>query len=303
MKYIIAIDLGGTKLKVAIVSDIGKILEFIETQTEAEKGKDFVIEKIKNLISQLLKKAKNQNLQISGIGVGAPGPLDIKTGEIINPPNLPGWKDVPLGKILNQEFNLPVKIDNDTNCALLGEVWKGAAKNCQNAIMLTLGTGVGGAILIDGKLYRGSHGIAGELGHITINKNGPRCGCDDKGCLEVYTSAKRLEQHAQKLGLKFKNARDIFLIAAKENPQAKKLVSELVENLAVGLANLIDIFDPEIIILGGDLIKSSDLFLEDLENQIIKKACNPSAKKIKIIPSKLGDKSAGILGAASLYFG
>jgi glucokinase len=288
-------------IKGGVVDEKGQVKYFLVIQTDAEKGKEEVILRLKNLISSLLSSSLSRKEKILGIGIGSPGPIQLAEGIILTPPNLPGWKDVPLKDILEKEFGLPVWLNNDANCAMLGEHWLGAAAGAENAVMLTLGTGVGGGIIIENKLYQGEDGTAGELGHMVIVKDGRKCGCGNKGCLEAYASAVALEREAVKIGLKFLNARDIFILAKKGDKKAKKVIEEMIEFLATGIANLVNIFNPKVVVLGGGLIKSSDLFLAQLKEKVSQKAFKIPAKTARIVPAILGDR-AGVLGAARLVF-
>lgn len=301
MKNALGIDFGGTLIKGGVVDEKGQVKDFVQVETQAKKGKEEVILRLINLISNLLSSPLSRKERILGIGIGSPGPINLAQGIILTPPNLPGWKNIPLKEILEKEFRIPVFLNNDANCAMLGEHWVGAAAGAKNAVMLTLGTGVGGGIIIENKLYQGEDGTAGELGHMVIVKDGRKCGCGDKGCLEAYASAVAVEKEAKKFGLDFSNARDIFILAKKGDSQAKKVIEEMIDFLAIGIANLVNIFNPKVIVLGGGLIGSSDLFLVELREKVGKKAFEIPAKRAQIVPAVLGD-TAGVLGAAKLVF-
>jgi glucokinase len=300
MKYVLGIDFGRTHVKGGIVDRQGNVLYFNELETKFRKGRDVVINNIKKLILKLLKFAKKNKYQISGIGIGFPGPLDIKKGIILGPPNLPGFERVELKKILNDEFKIKVYINNDANCAILGEKWKGAATGLKDVCMLTLGTGIGGGLIINGELYVGANGYGAELGHMSIDKNGKKCGCGNIGCLESYISAMSLMNQAKNINLKVASVKDLFLKAEKDNRLAKKIVNEFIENLSIGIANLVNIFNPEMIILGGGIIKSQGIIMEGILKSVQKRSFDTPFKNVKIRVSKLGDKNAGILGAAKL---
>ncbi|MCW8848695.1 MAG: ROK family protein, partial [Melioribacteraceae bacterium] len=182
-QYAIGVDLGGTKVKLGIVTSSGRIVKKLSIPTLANEGAEKSISQIIKGIKDLLKSNKKN---IVGIGVGAPGVVSLKKGTVENPPNLPGWGKVHLGKIITKEFSLPTYVENDANAAAIGELIYGSGKKLNSFIMVTLGTGVGGGIIYNKKLFRGDFGAAGEVGHITIDKNGPKCNCGSFGCLETY---------------------------------------------------------------------------------------------------------------------
>lgn len=227
MFRVIGIDLGASFLRGGIVSQKGEMEVKIKEKTQKEDLTEQIIKVIRNLL-----KSK----EIEAIGLGVPGPLDFKKGLILNPPNLPKWHNLPLLRILKKEFKPPIFLDNDGNCALLGEKWQGVAKNLKNALMLTLGTGIGGGILIDGKVYRGKSGAGAELGHMIIDPQGPSCNCGQKGCLEALIQKDR------------------------ENET---------EYLSSALISLYNIFEPEAIILGGGWAERK--LLKKLERKIFPK--------------------------------
>ncbi|MHB9013952.1 MAG: ROK family protein, partial [Ignavibacteriaceae bacterium] len=182
-KYAIGVDLGGTNVKVGIVSQNGKIIKKVSVETKAQGGPKKVIQQIKKGIDEVLNK---NELRIHGIGIGSPGTVSTKKGTVEDPPNLPGWGKVNLGKIIQKEFKINVKVENDANAAAIGEMIYGAGKSYESFVMVTLGTGVGGGIIYNRKLFRGEFGAAGEIGHISIDINGPQCKCGSFGCVETY---------------------------------------------------------------------------------------------------------------------
>lgn len=299
MKYVaIGIDFGATKIKGGIVDINGKILKFTQIKTEAEKGKIQIIPKIKNIISKLIKEALGKNLNVTGIGIGFPSPIDRKKNEILNPPNLPGWKKVPIKKILEEAFQIPVFLDNDADCALLGEKWLGTAKDFNSVLLLTFGAGVGGAVFRNGQLYLGENGHGAELGHIIIHPQGLKCGCGKRGCLEAYVSGTALKKIVHRENLKVKEAKDVFILYRQNNPKARKIIREYIINLILGLNILINKFKPDLIIFAGGIMASSDIILPIVKSKLKK---NKNHQNIILAKAKLGNK-AGIFGAAKLVF-
>jgi len=296
MKIVIGLDIGATNLKAVLVNSQGKILIFSKIKTEAESGGKKVVQNIKNLIILLLNQAKTKKISVRAIGVGSPGPINFVKGEIISPPNLPGWHDLPLKKILKKEFNLPIFLDNDANCALLAEKWLGAAKKFNSVLLLTLGSGIGGAFIKKNHLYRGKNGQGAEFGHLKIHPKGKKCNCGSRGCLEAYASATALRKMALETDLKITEVKDIFILARQNNPKAKEILREMIADLALALKILTKTFQPEAIILGGGMMESADLILPQLEAEMKK---NRGNSKITILKAELGEKS-GVIGAAKL---
>ncbi len=194
IKYAIGVDLGGTTIKLGIVTNTGRLIKKISVRTEAEKGPKKVIGNIISGINELNAKSK---YKIEGIGIGCPGVVTPGKGIVENPPNLPGWEKVNIGKIIHQEFKRPVLVDNDANAAAIGELTFGSGKNYKSFIMITLGTGVGGGIVINKKIYHGDFGAAGEIGHISIDFNGPKCNCGSYGCIEAYAGNMYLRERVR----------------------------------------------------------------------------------------------------------
>ena len=236
--------------------------------------------------------------KIQGIGVGAVGPLDIKTGTILHTPNLPAWRGIPIVKLLKRAFGVPVVLDNDANAAALAELKFGCKK--QNFIYLTLSSGIGAGIVIDGKVYRGAAGNAGEVGHMIIesSERAPKCGCGKRGCLEAIASGSAIAKRAKTLlKLKHPSAEIVFQRAHSGDTKAQKIIEEAAFYLGVGLANLSEIFDPELIVLGGGLTKSWVLF-----ERIVQKTLKRYARQApKLVLTKLGYDNV-LMGAAALVF-
>lgn len=287
---IIGIDLGGTKIAGVLATPSGKILMDVQVPTEANKGRKRVIQNIKKAIRMLIHSHK---VKIKAIGIGAPGPIYYEKGIVVGAPNLPGWKRVNLKKILEKEFKVPVFVDNDANCAALAEAWFGAGKFVKHFIYMTISTGIGGGIIINKKLYRGAIGSAGELGHMILDPNGPRCGCGKRGCLEALASGSALKK---KTGM---DAIAVELAARQGDKKALAAIQEAAHYLAIGIADLVNIFNPERVIIGGGLSNMRELLFIPLKRDFKKYALTLPAKSVKIVRAKLGTK-AGVLGAAAL---
>lgn len=286
------VDIGGTNIRLGIVDDKGKILYRKRFPTLKEQGKDEVITRLLKAIADV---KKNSKYPIRRIGIGCPGPLDSRKGIVLSPPNLPGWNKVPLKNIVQKRFNLPVVLENDANCFALGEKWRGAAKGCKDIVCLTLGTGIGGAIILNGALYTGKDGFGGELGHMSINFDGPKCGCGKRGCLEAYASATALVKRYK--GKQNVTSEEIYKLALRGDRRAKKVLKETALYLGVAISNFVNAFNPEIVVLGGGLAKAGDSIFPEIRRIVRKISLKPLLRNLKIVPAKLSE-DAGIIGAA-----
>ncbi len=312
-KYAVGVDLGGTNVKIGIVSQKGKIIKKISLETLADQGPDKVISQIKKGIKELLFK---NNLKIQAIGIGAPGVVASKKGTVENPPNLPGWNKVNLGKILQKEFKMKVHVENDANVAAIGEMIFGAGKKIDSFIMITLGTGVGGGIIYKQKLFRGEIGSAGEIGHTSIDINGPKCNCGSFGCVETYVGNHYLVKRVQNEINAHKDSKiwklinnDLNLItpliiqkAAEDHDEyAKSIIQNLGLYLGAALASTANAFDIGTFIIGGGVAGFGKPLFDSIEQTIISRVLKPIKKRIKVLPAKLKN-DAGIKGASALVF-
>lgn len=312
-KYAIGVDLGGTNVKIGIVSHDGKITEKTSLETEAEGGPESVISQIKKGMREVLNGNK---LKISGIGIGSPGIISVKKGIVEDPPNLPGWKKVSLGKIIEKEFKIRTYIENDANAAAIGELMFGSGKKLDSFIMVTLGTGVGGGIVFNRKLYRGEIGAAGEIGHTTISFDGQQCNCGSYGCLETFLgnhyivkSVKNdLPNHKDSKIWKFINndlnkLTPLIIDQALQNDDrfAKKIVKDLGTYLGTGLASVANAFDISTFIIGGGVAGFGKPLFDAVCETAASRVMKPLKKRIKIKPAKLKN-DAGIKGASALVF-
>lgn len=310
-KYIIGVDLGGTKIAVGVVDKHGRVLKKKKEKTEIEKGPFGII----NQMLKLTEDVSREYIQdIEAIGIGAAGPLNTREGLLLSPPNLPNWERVQLTQPFEKKFKIPVYLENDANAAALGELFFGAGRGCANIIYLTISTGIGGGIIINGKLYTGANYNAGEVGHVVLDKDGPLCGCGSYGCLEAFASgtaiAKRAREHIIKEGIKTKiltiaksteniTAENVFLAAKEGDKFAISLLDEILNYLGIGIAGLCNIFNPECIILGGGVTKIGNILFEKVRRVVDFRCFKPIADAVKILPAKLKD-NVGIVGAASV---
>jgi glucokinase len=313
---VVAIDLGGSKIAAAIISPEYRILAREYHPTLASEGVDPVINRIARAVKQITATTGTTLSQTCGISIAAAGAIDHKRGMVTLSPNLPGWRDVPLGGIIQERLGSRTWLINDANAAALGEHYLGAGREVNDLIYLTVGTGIGGAIIIDGRLYTGTCGSAGEIGHMTIDTNGPRCECGNVGCLETLASGKAMAREAvRRIGSgeessltelvngKIANitAREVAIAARQGDPLAGSVINNAAVYLGVGMVNLVNIFNPEMIIIGGGLASMGDLLLNPARRVVRERAFPVSSAAVRIVITELGH-DAGLLGAARFAF-
>lgn len=294
MKVFLGIDWGGTYVKVGIINSQGKILKKIVYSSRKLKQKQSFINIIKSIIKRF------GGFDIAGIGIGAPGIVDIKKGFIYYLPNISGWKNYPLKNTLEKKLRLPVFVDNDANVFALAEARLGAARKAKNAIFLTLGTGLGGAVIFNGKILEGRTS-ASELGHVPLALTGNLCGCGARGCIETFTGSNYLlEKYARLKGSKSLPAgvKAIFDAAKRGEKEAIVLWKDFSKALGRFLSGMINVFNPEVIIFGGGVSGAFNLFKPQVLGEIKKQAMWPQLKNLKLVRAKL--KDAGIIGAGLL---
>ena len=312
-KPVLAVDLGGTKIVTALITPHGEILSREYTPTLAEEGAKAVIARILASASGVLRNASLPYPSLSGIAIAAAGAIDTQKGVVTKSPNLPDWHNVPLKDEIQTSTGVRTFVINDATAAALGEHRFGAGRGINNLIYLTVSTGIGGGIIIDGKLYEGASGAAGELGHMTIDVNGPRCACGNIGCLEMLASGKAIAREAQRLiaqGAKtimldlaegdaqFVTAVTVATAAQKGDAVALSVVNKAATNLGVGLVNFVNIFNPEMIIVGGGVGKMGELLLKPARKVVSERAFQFPASVVRIVSSDLGDNS-GVFGAVA----
>ena len=309
---VLAVDIGGTKIMTAIISDNGRILAKDTCPTLAGEGVQAVIERLFIASDSLLNQHNMKSSQLGGIGIAAAGAIDSGRGLITLSPNLPGWRDVPLGEIVRERYRVDAFLVNDASAAALGEHRFGAGRGVSNLILLTLGTGIGGGIIINGEIYLGACGSAAEIGHMVIDVNGPECGCGNRGCLEALASGtavardaiRRLSQGersslTEMVGDKIESitAEQIGIAAQDGDELALDVLSQAANYLGMGMVNLVNIFNPEMIILGGGMAELGGLFIDPARRVVAEKAFPISVQAVRIVTAQLGNE-AGVYGAA-----
>lgn len=308
MPYLFGIDIGGTKIALAAVTPDGAVLAERAIETRAHEGAPRVIAR---LIAALHSIEPDDRLL--GIGIGSTGPLDITRGRIQNPYTLPTFEDVDIVTPLAQEFHTPVILENDCDAAALGEAWRGAGQRVRNMIYVTVGTGIGAGLILEGKLYHGVGLMAGEFGHMTIAYRGVECYCGNRGCLEMLAAGPAIAKAYQarkaaaeyldglpslsKMGEPELSARDVIDLAQVGDPIAQEIVHEAAEYLGIGLANLITLLAPDVIVLGGGVMERFELFAPTLYETIAQRVTLVPARQVRLRRAALG-RRAGVIGAA-----
>lgn len=300
-RYLIGIDIGGTDTKAGIVDSNGSIIVKKNIETRPKKGAQDLAERVYLNCEKLIDDASLNWKNIVSIGIGAPGILDIKRGLIIFSPNLKGWVNVPIVKIFQKKLNMECILENDANAAAWGEKWAGVAsrKEIGSLVMITLGTGIGGGIVIGDKIWHGCSNAAGELGHITIEINGARCGCGNYGCVEAYASATAVVRRYREAS----NARtditaeDVYNLAVNGNKIAKKIMDETGKYIGIAIVNIIHTLNPDFIVIGGGMAAARDLLVDPIFEEIEKRSFKLTGKRTNIVFGRLGN-DAGIIGAA-----
>lgn len=318
-RYIIGVDLGGTTIKVgAVPVGGGTVLGMRSLPTDAHIGAKFVVDRIVSMIRDVRRDAAREGGlgadAFIGVGLGSPGPLDRKTGTVIETPNL-GWRNFPLRDLIAKATGLPAELDNDANAATLGEWWQGAGRGVHHLVGVTLGTGIGGGIMLGGELYHGARDVAAEIGHMTIDITGRKCACGNYGCLEAYASGpaiaaravEGLEAGASSLIPEFAGG-DLRAVTAETvsdaivagDDYAVSVMQDTAGFLGTGLANLINILNPDMIVVSGGVTRAGAHLFDPLRREVRKRAFRPAAEACRIVSSELGGM-AGVIGAAATY--
>jgi len=317
-KYLVGVDLGGTNIVAGALAEDGSDIIALRTEaTRADQGADAVVDRIARMIDTVIAETIAQTGarrdDVIGVGVGAPGPLDRERGIVVTTPNL-GWTNFPLRDVVAERTRLPVRIDNDANCATLGEWWLGAARGANNVIGMTIGTGIGGGIILGGRLYHGSSDVAGEIGHATIDITGRRCKCGNYGCLEAYASGPSIADRAREAVGSDDEAFLVLMVGGDANKitaatvyEAAKLgddvaldvVRETSRFLGAGIANLLNIFNPDVVVIAGGVTQAGETLFGPLRREVRKRAFKPAVEACQIVPGTL--VAAGVVGAVAAY--
>ncbi len=308
---LIGIDLGGTNIKAGVVTAEGDVLRRASCETLAEEGPDAVLGRMAGVAEKLMAEEGLTAADVIAVGVGSPGPVSTSRGVVVYTPNLPGWREIHVADFLKERLSLPVYLENDANSAAWGEFWLGAGRDVRNMVIFTLGTGVGGSIIMDGELVRGIDDTAGHLGHIVIDHDGPECGCGNRGCLEAYASATALVRRyhetvaagsatdlAERLVGEV-TAKDIYEEAVTGCETCAGLIEETGRYLGVALATVANVLNPELAVYSGGMAAAGDLLFGPILKEVRDRALEPPAKRMRVAAAELGN-DAGFIGAAGL---
>ncbi|HOK90898.1 MAG TPA: ROK family glucokinase [Candidatus Hydrogenedentes bacterium] len=308
---VIGVDLGGTNVKTALVTEDRKLLAKDSRPTRAEEGPEAVMDVMAEAARDLLGRTGLRVSDVLAAGFGAPGPMNWQTGVVYSPPNLPGWKDVPLADEMARRLGVPCFVDNDANVACYGEFWMGAGRGHESIVVFTLGTGVGGGIVVFGRLLRGIDGTAAELGHLKVHRDGRLCGCGSRGCLEAYASVTGMVRTAREgwdtatTALKTMTGGDpdrldgrlIYEAAAAGDAYARWVFEETATWLGLGCASMVNALNPERIVLCGGMIAAGDLLFDTVRRVTRANAFEVPGNRCIIVPAGLGE-DAGVIGCA-----
>jgi glucokinase len=320
-KWVMGVDLGGTNIVVGVLpidGGTGDVLALRSHATEAQRGAKFVVDRITGMIedarADVLAAHGGQPSDFAGVGIGSPGPLDRKSGIVINTPNL-GWRNFPLRDLVANAVNLPAVLDNDANCATYGEWWLGVGRNVDTLVGLTLGTGIGGGIVLNGEIFHGVSDAAGEIGDTTIEANGRKCKCGNYGCLEAYASGpaialravEGIEAGAESMlpdlvegRLEGITAATVYEAVVLGDPYANEVMRETAKFLGAGVANVINILNPEMIVVAGGVTQAGDHLMLPLKAEVRKRAFRSALDACQICPAQLPG-TAGVIGAAAVF--
>jgi glucokinase len=300
------IDLGGTQLRVAVADDRGRIRTVVREPTEAARGKRHVINRMLAAVGQALEQDGTRARQVRALGIGMPGPLDPAAGLVLQPANLPGFRNVPLNRIMTRATHIPTFIHHDAHLAALGEYRRGAARGAHDLIYVTVSTGIGAGILVKGELYSGAHGIAGEVGHIVVQKDGPRCTCGNYGCVEAISSGTGISRAAREAapvtpgsalhGIENPTPEDVARAARAGDRLAIGILENAGAYLGIALGTLINLFNPDMIVLGGPVLKSGPPLLRPMRTSMVASSWRSARRGLRIVRPMLG-ADVGLIGA------
>ncbi len=318
-KWLVGVDLGGTNIVVGVIPiEGGEVLALQNLPTEAHRGAKFVVDRIVGMIeesiSQVLSEYGGTRDDVGGVGIGSPGPLDRASGTVINTPNL-GWRNFPLRDLIANAVGLPATLDNDANCATYGEWWLGAGRDVDTLVGLTLGTGIGGGIVLNGEIFHGVSDAAAEIGHMTIDSTGRKCKCGNYGCLEAYASGPAIAARAiegieagaetmlpDMVGGRLEDitAATVYEAVVLGDPYANEVMKETAKFLGAGVANIINILNPAMVVIAGGVTRAGDHLFVPLRAEVRRRAFRVAEEACQIVSAQLTG-TAGVIGAAAVF--
>lgn len=300
--YIVGVDIGGTKIACVLGDAKGNVLARRWQPTRAQESWQAVVHQLFEMTEQVMRDVQRQ--QIRGIGISCGGPLDSQKGMVYSPPNLPGWDAVPIKQIFEERFGLPARLENDANATALAEHRFGAGRGTRHMVFMTWGTGIGGGLVLDGRLYRGANDLAGEIGHTTVLLDGPPCGCGKRGCLEALASGPAIARRARELAQESPESA-VWRRVSPEEVTAQHVVESAIEGdtfarfvlaeagtyMGIGIANVAQLLNPERVVLGTIAVKAGDLVLEPLHRALEVHAWGRVCEVLEVVPAELGDRA------------
>jgi glucokinase len=318
-EFVVGIDVGGTNIVAgAMPVDGSRQIAVRSEPTRADQGAEAVVDRIilmaEAVIAETISATGAKRADFVGVGIGSPGPLDRATGVVLMTPNL-GWRDFPLRDRVAERLRLPASLDNDANCATLGEWWRGAARGAMEVVGLTIGTGIGGGLILRGELYHGASDVAGEVGHMTIDSTGRRCKCGNYGCLEAYASGPAIAERAREMLQDYSgsvilslaggdpdgiSAQTVYDAANEGDMIAREVVRDTARFLGIGVANLLNIFNPEVVVVMGGVTQAGDALMEPLRAEVRRRAFPPAVARCRIVLGELTG-TAGVVGAVATH--
>ncbi len=318
-RYIVGVDLGGTKISVgSVLAADGQEVIVRTGLTRAELGADAVVDRIVEMIETVIALTMATDgvprSAFDGVGVGSPGALDRARGVVVVAHNL-RWRDLPLRALIAERVGLHAALDNDANCATLGEWWTGAARGAENVVGITLGTGIGGGLILNGRLYHGASDVAGEIGHTTIDTAGRRCACGNYGCLEAYASGPNIALRAREAlevgepsilpelvggDLAQITAATVYEASDRGDTLAREVVRDTARFLGAGIANILNVYNPDVVVLAGGVMRAGAALFDPLRAEVRRRAFRPAVDAARIVPGAL-EGTAGIVGAARMF--
>ncbi|AWB45233.1 transcriptional regulator [Paenibacillus sp. CAA11] len=299
MSYAIGIDIGGTKTAIGLVNEQGQISAKVTIPTDPAISPSEMVVRIADSAKSLIQDSGVKAEQISGIGIGAPGPLDTAQGRIACPPNLPAWRNFPIVDELAKHFSYPIRFENDATAATLAEKWIGAAQDAEHFVFITISTGIGAGIYMHGKLITGASGNAGDVGHLVIDPTAGHCVCGQDGCWEYIASGTAIARQASELLDREVTTKEAFDLAAQGEPAIRELVDRVFRYIGIGCVTLINTLDPQKLVIGGGVSQVGDPLFQAVRAYVVEHALNPSGRSTPIIPAAL-QQDAGLIGAAAL---
>lgn len=305
---VLGLDIGGTKLAAAVIGPAGEVDGYAVVPTRREEGWQAVLARLFDLGRQAMAESGVTDA-VRAVGIACGGPLDATTGTLHGPPHLPGWLDVPVGPLAAEEFGVPAALQNDATAAAIAEYRFGAGRGTETMLYLTVSTGIGGGAVVDGSVHYGSAGNGGEFGHVTVRRGGRLCGCGRRGCVEAYASGTAIAQRAAAAlaggarsvlsGRRAVTAEDVANAAAAGDPLAREVWDETVDLLGAAVTDLVNVFEPEVVVLGGGVTRSGAMLLDPVRAIVAREAMPPAAAAAVVVLAELGDR-VGVVGAGAI---